>query len=72
MAELCAQLFEDNALFFAVRREIHVAAFAWQADPALVDVYQMRDAKTGAGTVNGDRLTFHRLGTAELDQMFRF
>ena len=71
MAQLRAQLFEDNALFFAVRREIHVPAFAWQADPALVDVYQMRHAKPGTGAIDRDRLTFNRLGAAKLDQMLR-
>jgi|AGFS01.1.fsa_nt_gi hypothetical protein len=44
MTDFRPQLFKDNPLFFAVRREIDVAALARQADPTLVNVNQMRDA----------------------------
>ena len=52
--------------------ENDVATFARQANPALVDVNQMRHAKAGSRAVNGDRLTFNRLGAAKLDQMLFF
>jgi len=49
-----------------------VTAFARQADPAFVDVDQVRHPQTGSRAVNGNRFAFNRGRTAELNQMLWF
>ena len=72
MPQLAAQLFENNAFLFAIGGEIHMAALTRQAHPALINVYQMSNAQPGTGTVDGNRLAFHRFRAAKLNQMFSF
>src|SRR5699024_10116289 len=64
--------FEDNALFFTIRRKINVTAFSWQAYPTLIDMDQMRNPKPCSGTVNRNRLTFYRFCATKLNQMLFF
>jgi hypothetical protein len=45
--------------------------FARQADPALINVHQMRHAQPGSGAINGNRFAFDRFSAAKLNQMLR-
>ena len=45
MTNFRTQYFEDNGLFFTIRRKINVTAFARQAYPTLIDMDQMRNPK---------------------------
>ena len=72
MPQFSAQLFQNNALFFTVRRKIDMAAFARQADPALINVHQMGYAQPGSGAINGDRFAGYRRAAAELNQVLSF
>lgn len=69
MTNFRTQYFEDNALFFTIRRKINVTAFSWQAYPTLIDMDQMRNPKPCSGTVNRNRLTFYRFCATKLNQM---
>lgn len=72
MANFRTQYFEDNGLFFTIRRKINVTAFARQAYPTLIDMDQMRNPKPRSGTVNRNRLTFYRFCATKLNQMLFF
>lgn len=72
MTNFRTQYFEDNGLFFTIRRKINVTAFAWQAYPTLIDMDQMRNPKPRSGTVNRNRLTFDRFCATKLNQMLFF
>ncbi|GCZ15256.1 hypothetical protein HmCmsJML181_01635 [Escherichia coli] len=72
MTNFRTQYFEDNALFFTIRRKINVTAFSWQAYPTLIDMDQMRNPKPCSGTVNRNRLTFYRFCATKLNQMLFF
>lgn len=72
MTNFRTQYFEDNGLFFTIRRKINVTAFARQAYPTLIDMDQMRNPKPRSGTVNRNRLTFDRFCATKLNQMLFF
>ncbi|ANM75960.1 hypothetical protein A4U88_0023 [Serratia marcescens] len=66
-----AQHLQNNVFFFAVRREINMAALARQADPAAIDVHQVGDAQPGAGAVHRDRFARLRIAAAKLQHVVR-
>jgi hypothetical protein len=49
-----------------------MTAFARQADPALINVHQMRHAQPGSGAINGDRFARYRRAAAKLNQVLSF